>query len=732
MTKRILLILLLFSSLGGKAIGSTNFNNYLIAPSDTTRFGEDTDEETGDTIVRKPVNRAEGIDAIRLVLEKRYKSYGEDFTRKWDDHLYVQAGLGVEQMIPSGKGYEFNALTKLNIGLGKQFNKYNSIRLMLSGAWGYQQAKDRMFTIFGVNVDHMFSLSSFFNGYRPTRLLDVSTLLGFGFQHSKLSFKNKLWEQEMQAKIDEWESIGDFEEADIIRNNWPKDQSGSSFEAHIGTHLKFFTGPQGYIALEPYIGIATDKMDLSEHNNWRKTDVFYGLNLNYIYYIHNNLSIRERMNYIKRSKKNDLTYLDSIPKSWQQPWFFEYSNGINFLSGTQLSSSETMGPDISIGVGRWFSPVIGLRLTGAVRQMTWRKSLITISEEGEQQRGYISNMHNIYKGVRIEAIFNPFGFLSDFSWDKPYGAYLLGGVEYGWVDKYQTERLSTRSEAYTGGIHIWCKLSDGLHLFVEPRYMHYNYKVPYTNVNWNKLYSDNSYSVSLGLSVSSRTIRFRDKGAANDSLDVKKGTWTVGLGGGFNMMHTKSGIENGGGMGYNGIVFGEYHLDNTYAVRAAIDYAYISKAGVSEFYDYNMESETIDKTVVERKGLWNHKFSLGLVSVGFKMNLSNMLAGYNKKRKIDLSMFLGPTAVVAINDKASLSPDERVLEGHKVELVEPFGKQVTMGAHLGVKLNARILPKISAFVEPTLYWLGNINMPSVNFLSVKYMQTLNVGIQYDI
>jgi hypothetical protein len=73
-----------------------------------------------------------------------------------------------------------------------------------------------------------------------------------------------------------------------------------------------------------------------------------------------------------------------------------------------------------------------------------------------------------------------------------------------------------------------------------------------------------------------------------------------------------------------------------------------------------------------------------------------------------------------------------VLEGHKVELVEPFGKQVTMGAHLGVKLNARILPKISAFVEPTLYWLGNINMPSVNFLSVKYMQTLNVGIQYDI
>ena len=62
-----------------------------------------------------------------------------------------------------------------------------------------------------------------------------------------------------------------------------------SLEGHMGLQLRFFTGPQGYANIEPYVGLATDKMDLSQNQNWRKIDVFYGVNFNYVYYIHNNL-----------------------------------------------------------------------------------------------------------------------------------------------------------------------------------------------------------------------------------------------------------------------------------------------------------------------------------------------------------------------------------------------------------------------------------------------------------
>ena len=731
--KRILLILLIcnLAVVGGHAF--TLPDTYLTAPSDTTRYGEDGDEESNDTTIRMPLNRAKGVDAITLVLERRYKAYNETFTKKWHDHLFIQAGLGFEQMVPSGDNYSFNTLGAVNLGVGKQFNKYNTLRLMFHGAWGYQQSKDRLFTKLGIRLDHNFSLSSYFNGYKPSRLLDVSTLFGVGVQFSKLSYENILWEQEMQKQIEEWEALGDYEEAQLIRDNWPKDKSATSFEAHLGAQLKFFTGPQGYITVEPYVGIGGASTDLTERQNWRKTDIFYGLNVNYIYYIHNNLSPRERLQYIKNRRDRDLLSADSILLSWQQPWFFEFSNGVDFLMGTQLSTGQTLGPDLAVSVGRWFSPVIGLRLTGALRQMTWRQSFEPILDEGvAQARGYTTNLHNIYKGFRLEAIFNPFGFRKNFSWDDKFGAYLVGGIEYGWVDKYQTEKLSTRSEGYTGGIHLWTKLSDGLHLFLEPRYIHYVYKVPYTNVTWNKLYSDNSMSVSVGLSVATRARQFRsmDYDETRGGYPLRK--IRVGIGGGFNFIQTKSNYENSGGMGYNGKLVGEYHLDRLHSFRATGEFVGMSRSGLTEFNDYNMESEDPGQTVITRYGMWDHSIKFALASLGYQVNLSNLLAGYQAKRRADLSLFVGPSLLIPIDDKAVLSRDESVLAGHVVELAEPFNSSgMSVGGHLGLKLRMALSSRMALWAEPTVYFLGDAKLPCVNFLSVKYMETVNVGLQYE-
>ena len=247
--KRILLILLICNVTLASGHAFTLSMDELTAPSDTTRYGEDSDEATNDTINRQAKNRAEGLDAIQLVMERRYKAYNEEFTKKWHDHLFIQAGLGFEKMASAGAGYQFNTLSAFNLGVGKQFNKFNTLRLMFHGAWGYQQSKDRLFTKFGLRLDHTFSLSSFFSGYKPSRLLDISTLLGVGVQFSNLSYKNKLWEEELQRQMDEWEALGDMEEVQLIRDNWPKDKSATAFEAHIGAQLKFFTGPQGYISV---------------------------------------------------------------------------------------------------------------------------------------------------------------------------------------------------------------------------------------------------------------------------------------------------------------------------------------------------------------------------------------------------------------------------------------------------------------------------------------------------
>ena len=732
--KRLLLILLICNLAVVNGHAFTLPDTYLTAPSDTTRYGEDSDEAENDTINRNPKNLAQGVDAITMVLERRYKAYNEYFTKKWHDHLFIQAGIGFEQMVPPSEGYKFNTLGAVNLGVGKQFNKYNTVRLMFHGAWGYQQSKDRLFTKLGIRLDHNFSLTSYFSGYKPTRLLDISTLIGVGVQFSKLNYENILWEKEMAKQIEEWEALGDYEEAQLIRDNWPKNQHATSFEGHIGAQLKFFTGPQGYITVEPYVGIGGASTDLTEHRNWRKTDIFYGLNVNYIYYIHNNLSPRERLKYIRNRPVRDLLSTDSLLLSWQQPWFFEFSNGVNFLFDTELSTGKTVGPDISFGVGRWFSPVIGLRLTGAVRQMTWRQRDVLFLDDGVvQDRGYAENMHNIYGGVRLEAIFNPFGFSKNFSWSDKFGAYLVGGFEYGWVKKYQAETLSTRSEGYTGGLHLWAKLSDGLQLFLEPRYIHYVYKVPYTNVTWNKLYSDNSASVSVGLTVSTRSRQFRsmDHDETRGGYPLRK--VRIGIAGGFNFFQTKSNFDNSAGMGYNGKLVGEYHLDRLHSFRALGEFVGMSRSGLSQFYDYNMEYEDPARTVVTREGMWDHNLKFVLAGLGYQINLSNLLAGYHAKRRADLSLFLGPSLLIPIDDKAVLSPEERVLAGHLVEPVEQFKTgSISFGGHLGVKLRMPLSSRISVIAEPTIYFLGNTKVPCVNsFKGLNYMETINAGLQYE-
>ena len=732
--KRLLLILLICNLAVVNGHAFTLPDTYLTAPSDTTRYGEDSDEAENDTINRNPKNLAQGVDAITMVLERRYKAYNEYFTKKWHDHLFIQAGIGFEQMVPPSEGYKFNTLGAVNLGVGKQFNKYNTVRLMFHGAWGYQQSKDRLFTKLGIRLDHNFSLSSYFSGYKPTRLLDISTLIGVGVQFSKLSYENILWEKEMAKQIAEWEALGDYEEAQLIRDNWPKNQHATSFEAHVGAQLKFFTGPQGYITVEPYVGIGGASTDLTEHRNWRKTDIFYGLNVNYIYYIHNNLSPRERLKYIRNRPVRDLLSTDSLLLSWQQPWFFEFSNGVNFLFDTELSNGKTVGPDISFGVGRWFSPVIGLRLTGAVRQMTWRQRDVLFLDDGVvQDRGYAENMHNIYGGVRLEAIFNPFGFSKNFSWSDKFGAYLVGGFEYGWVKKYQAETLSTRSEGYTGGLHLWAKLSDGLQLFLEPRYIHYVYKVPYTNVTWNKLYSDNSASVSVGLTVSTRSRQFRsmDHDETRGGYPLRK--VRIGIAGGFNFFQTTSNFDNSAGMGYNGKLVGEYHLDRLHSFRALGEFVGMSRSGLSKFYDYNMEYEDPARTVVTREGMWDHNLKFVLAGLGYQINLSNLLAGYHAKRRADLSLFLGPSLMIPIDDKAVLSPEERVLAGHLVEPVEQFKSgSMSFGGHIGLKLRMSLSSRLAIIAEPTIYFLGNAKVPCVNsFKGFNYMETINAGLQYE-
>ena len=246
-------------------------------PTDTTKYGEDDlDEEEGSEVKPRPIprdvarERGEAINVLDYQMEGRYlpghETFAMDTTRfflpRWIYNTYVQGGVGVETIYPPTDDYELSPMTKLQLGIGKDFNELHSARLMFHGGWGYHRPKEQTMSKFGLSLEHLYNLSGYFGGYRPRRMVNLSTIIGVGAQYSKM-------EQE----------------------------KGMSWEAHFGAQLKFFTGPKTYIALEPYVGLGGDKMDLSGNRNWRKTDLFYGANLNLVYYINNNLT-KESLDYL--------------------------------------------------------------------------------------------------------------------------------------------------------------------------------------------------------------------------------------------------------------------------------------------------------------------------------------------------------------------------------------------------------------------------------------------------
>lgn len=674
----------------------------LAAPADTTRYGEDTEEDEDGTFEQRAKHEprnyvVNGHNAINDVMEGRYVPTGETFLNKnkWLRNIFVQGGVGIEKIDAPTSDWRISPMSYAQLSVGKDFNKLNTARLTLHGAWGTERFKELRLSKYGVKLEHMYNLSSYFSGYNPSRLWGLSTILGVGLQSSKLE----------------------------------NEGSGMSFEGHFGLQFRFFTGPKAYISLEPYVGIGGDKMDVSGTHNWRKADVFYGANLNFVYYLNNNLSPESHRRLTSEVSERNQLSKDSLMEKWQQPWMVQVSTGAAMMQDQpNMSMSKTMGSELALTVGKWLSPVMGLRLTGYSRTNVWNRQIILGNESG--QPGYEVNLHNITVGGRLEAMLNPLGFLKNFYWDAPFGFYLVGGAEMGWLLKKQTDQLSCSMIGWGGGVNLWYQLTPGTKLFVEPRFMHNEYNIPYTNVDRVKRYSDNYLTLNVGVAVEVRDdARYYSHSYYQEYVEDRLRQIKVGLGGGLHLLQTENAMAEGGGLGLNATLFGEYHFDRLKSVRLGVDFINMKRTSMTDYTDYNMDNPDVDYSPVLRNGLWDHKYQFFLISASGQVDM-NYLTMHYQAQPLRLYAFGGPTLVYVMKYTYTLSPKERLMQRHRAEPINAEKVGFGIGAHLGVKLEYRIKPRLSAFLISTLYTLGSTKMPGVEFANMKLMQTFNLGVQY--
>ncbi|MBR1548910.1 MAG: hypothetical protein IJ637_09330 [Prevotella sp.] len=723
----ILLYILLFMAVGAVRAAAYTLSPLpsLTFPKDTTRYGEDDwDDEYGvvkkDTAVHKPRNiarekaiiakkmgktqheRDSVYDALEYVLEGRHKPLGEDFrtSSSWLKNAFMQVGVGVQKITPPLKTYEFGAMPQIQLGGGKVLNRLSTVRLQGHYAWGYEKTTDDKLEVYGLKADYMYDLSSYFDGYSPTRLMNLSAFVGVGGQYSK-----------------------------------KRDESGMSGEAHMGLQLRFFTGPHAYFSVEPYMGIGSDQMDVSGKRNWRSTDIFYGINLNYIYFLRSNLSRQswERMLLAADSSKYDQVSKDGWLESWQQPWFVQLSSGPAMMKSPELGMGQTLGTEMALSGGKWLSQIIGLRASLFQRTNVWRK-VASETSAASLRPVYTLDRHNVYQGVRLEALVNPLGFLKTYRWDNQWGLYLAGGFEKGWIKKTQSEPLSCSNFGWGGGINLWYQPEPGLKLFVEPRFMHNEYQIPYTNIDKVKRYGDDNLTISLGVAVEQRDSRFYSHSFEREFIQDRLRTWTVGGGLGLNFVQTEGGYTGGAKLSYNAMVFGEYHFDRLKGVRLGVEYVGLNRTNMTRYTDYNMSTSNNPEghAPVELTGLWEHHYGLLLVSPGGMVDMNQLMMDYRPQR-LRMSLFAGPTVAMVVRCNSEISPDERVMWDEQPHRVVPLGDaagKLSFGAHLGFKLQYELKPNLVLHFTPTAYSLITTKLAGVDFTTLKLMETINIGAQY--
>lgn len=694
-----ILFMTLFMNLSA-TVSATRFS----LPVDTLENNLAMDENERmkqDSLKQTHNNTATGFNATKYILEGRYRNYGDNFTHKWNDHLFLQGGFGAEHIIPPDNNYKYDALMSASLALGKQISKVNTFRILLDGDYGYQRQKDYYFFKLGAHLDYLFSMSDYFNGYDPSRWFNASALLGTGLQYARASHSGI---------------------------------TSTSPELHIGAQFRFFTGPQGYLAIEPYVGIGGDQMDLSANSNWKSYDVFYGIRFNYIYYIHNNLSPEGRLRFMKRRRNANYLTADSIAQSWRMPWFIEIANGSYLNNSTNLNSSKSLGSEWTIGIGKWLSPALGFRLSAFSCSSTWRQET-ELASKSPFHPSYIRNYHSIYAGGRLDALFNPFALTRNYLWNQPFCGYLLFGVEFGQLTKYQSSKnLSAHSQGFTGGIHFAARLSQDLQFFIEPRYRFLQYRIPYSNVDWYQRFSEKGININLGFTIMMRKQKFR-KIENPDYFTRHVKQLTFGVMGGFPLFQTKSPVYEGTHSFHcNFGGYTEFHFNHIHAIR--ISYEQFSKqySSISSYYDLVWD-ESIQKNVgVLKNGLWNHAPSFHLLNLSYELNLTSVMSGFIPHRSFDLECFFGPTINFAAKDPSSLNDGEQLEQGHSVILENPELNKNRFGAHLGFKLRGKVTKHFSIFVSPTFYLINDIKEYGMELPKVmgKFcpFETLNMGIQY--
>lgn len=614
-------------------------------------------------------NASYGVD---FIIDDRFRVSHEKFKGSIWDHWYLGGGVGFERIHPRSGSTPNKIVTNFNLIAGKQFTPYHGVRFTLGGAFFYNNSLeyDYWFARGTGRVDYLYDLSTHILGYSASRRVNVSLFAGLG--------------------------------ANVV--NTPEDKLKFVPDMRAGMQFRVFTGPRCYLDIEPYAGLSGDQLDINYGPNFRHYDVFYGLNLSFQYYLADPLSPQAKLKLLQ-NRGDGTTMVDKRTiDSWRTPWFFGATVGPVF--GKADSGEVTVGNSTTVSVGRWFSPVLGARLSASTR---------TLSDISVRANESVSGLHekynSHYNSGRIDFLINPFGFSRNFSWDDSFGVNVVVGAELGSASYHDPDgqRPKYFGQSVSAGINLWAKLTDDLRFFIEPRFTHNTYTRVTSVEDHQRQFCDNLPSVDIGITMLIRSEKFHELDEFDDVQNFMHSYvrgFRVGALGGFSLLHMRDVDYGRTGFYWDALAYLEYRFSHLHSVMASANFMTFQH---NAFFPTETEVLNVENDLL-------------VGNLNYEVSVTNLLSGILRHRWCELEAFVGPSIAYVVNRKgfpSSYIPDNGV----------------KWGFNGGFKLSKHIWNGISFVVLPELYFFKNLNMPGITTVGIngfKMYQSINLGLQYKI
>ena len=611
-----------------------------------------------------------GFDPSSVRLQKRYRPLENDslFPKQWWRRFYFGIGGGI-QGLTDNIGMVSNA--SANAYLGYHLTPIHSLRLSGSYIKYNFNGNNKSAKSLGVGIDYLVNLSNFAWGYDPSRVFEVSTVVGIGARYSRAALPSNI-------------------------NPY----------AHIGLNADVYISKYASLFFEPYIGAQRQMSTVLNNPSREKWNLMYGFSTGL------QVSLENRTDYFSEA--------DSIYKKI----FLDTSIGV-VSSGRSGGILNRLGVGYQAALGLWINPMIGLRVGAHGESFYWTSR---IRNKNNVPVRYSHNQ--VLVGGRAELMLDPLNFSK--KWREAHEGHdfdlnLLLGGELGWELKNGLYGESIRrSHAYyygiTSALQALYRIDKGTYIYIEPRYQAIYYN-DMKSEGWSP--SDHIASINVGSRVYlTKPFSFkRPQGAYIPH-------WWVAIDAGALKYYNAPRVTKSG-LGLNptiGFAAG-YDLSPWASFRAQLAYQRLYNVHTARYSGYAGSQKRYGE------GLWESSYDAMDLRLSYMLNLNNLLQGYDAGRRFNLWWTVGPSLSYIFNQSDTwVEGQKNVLPDlEHIELSNSREGKISPGINTSIMAALRVAPQYDVTVEAMgqynfIQGTNPGNNPRLN--NVKY--GLTVGSRYHI